>query len=314
MTFPAIALEEACVRFAFRGRLVEALCGVSLEVAPGDCLALIGESGSGKTTALRAGLAFVPLAAGRVILLGVDLRAAHPSRRVELRRRCGYIPQDPFGCLPPALNALEAVAEPLLLTHSSNEKGEIRRRAQALLDECGLGEKRIAESKVSTSLSGGQRQRVSIARALAADPRLILADEPTSMQDASTRGKILEILLKRVKKGAAMVLTTHDLHLAAAAATQGMVLYQGHVVETGPAGSLLQGGLHPYTRALAEALPRLGKKTKRPPVVEGTTAREEGACPFAPRCPERFGQCREAPPLVPVSGARHVACWKVKNV
>jgi oligopeptide/dipeptide ABC transporter ATP-binding protein len=313
VTSPVLVLEDVRVRFTFRGRHVDALCGVGFEVKAGDCLALIGESGSGKTTALRAGLAFVPLSGGRVVLLGEDLQKTPPSRRVELRRNCGYIPQDPFGCLPPSLNALDAVAEPLLLRGSRSGKREIRQRAGALLEEFGLGEKRITESKVSTSLSGGQRQRVSIARALAAEPRLILADEPTSMQDASTRGKILEILLKRVRKGAAMVLTTHDLHLAAAAASRGMVLYRGHVVEAGPPDLLLREGLHPYTRALAEALPRLGEKIHRPPVTEHSTAHKPEACPFAPRCPERFEQCRQAPPLVTVSGGRSVACWKVQR-
>lgn len=311
MSLPAIVLEKAGVSFTSRGPKIDALCGVTLQVNPGECLALIGESGSGKTTALRAALALVPLTAGRAILFGKDIRKASPSLRIELRRRCGYIPQDPFGCLPPSLTALEAVAEPPLLTGSRGRKEEILERARDLLSEFGLGERRIADSRVSTSLSGGQRQRVSIARALAAQPELILADEPTSMQDASTRGKILEILLKRVRKGAAMVLTTHDLYLATAAATRGMVLYRGYVVEAGPPDILLRDGLHPYTRALAEALPRLGKKIRRPPVVKGPSAHKPEACPFAPRCPERFERCSEAPPLVPFSDGRSVACWKV---
>lgn len=314
MTSPVLALEKVRVRFTLRGRHVDALCGIDFEVKAGDCLALIGESGSGKTTALRAGLALVPFAGGRVVLLGEDLGVTPPSRRVKLRRYCGYIPQDPFGCLPPSLTALEAVAEPPLLTGSRGRKEEILERARDLLSECGLGERRIADSRVSTSLSGGQRQRVSIARALAAGPQLILADEPTSMQDASTRGKILEILLKRVRKGAAMVLTTHDLHLAVAAATRGMVLYRGFVVEEGPSHALLREGLHPYTRALAEALPRLGEKIRKPPVAEAPAAGKPGTCPFAPRCPEWFEQCREAPPLVPVSTGRSVACWKVRRL
>ncbi len=313
MTSPAIVLEKAGVTFSSRGRKVDALSGITLQVNPGECLALIGESGSGKTTALRAALALVPLTAGRAILFGEDIRKAPPSLRVKLRRRCGYIPQDPFGCLPPSLTALEAVAEPPLLAGSRGRKGEILERARDLLSECGLGERRIADSRVSTSLSGGQRQRVSIARALSAQPELILADEPTSMQDASTRGKILEILLRRVRQNAAMVLTTHDLHLAAAAAKRGIVLYRGHVVETGPTGTLLQEGLHPYTKALVKALPRLGKRIHRPPVVDESADPGPGACPFALRCPERFAKCSEAPPLVALLQDRYVACWKVRK-
>jgi oligopeptide/dipeptide ABC transporter ATP-binding protein len=313
MTSPVVAMEKVGVTFSSKGRKMDALCGITLQVNPGECLALIGESGSGKTTALRAALALVPLTAGRAILFGEDIKKAPPSLRVELRRRCGYIPQDPFGCLPPSLTALEAVAEPPLLAGVRGKKGEILERARGLLSECGLGERRIADSKVSTSLSGGQRQRVSIARALSAQPELILADEPTSMQDASSRGKILEILLRRVRQGSAMILTTHDLYLAAAAAKRGIVLYRGHVVETGPADTLLQGGLHPYTKALVKALPRLGERVHRPPVVDDSADPGPGACPFAPRCPERFEQCRQAPPLVTVSGGRSVACWKVQR-
>jgi oligopeptide/dipeptide ABC transporter ATP-binding protein len=133
------------------------------------------------------------------------------------------------------------------------------------------------------------------------------------MQDASTRGKILEILLRRVRQNAAMVLTTHDLHLAAAAAKRGIVLYRGHVVETGPTGTLLQEGLHPYTKALVKALPRLGKRIHRPPVVDESADPGPGACPFALRCPERFAKCSEAPPLVALLQDRYVACWKVRK-
>lgn len=313
MTLFTLSLENAAVRFSSRAKQVDALCGISLEVAPGDCLALIGESGSGKTTALRAGLALVSLAGGSAVLFGENLVEASTTLRISLRKRCGYIPQDPFGCLPPSLTALEAVAEPPLLAGPRRGRKEILEKARGLLSECGLGEKRIAESKVSTSLSGGQRQRVSIARALSAEPELILADEPTSMQDASNRGKILEILLKRVRRGAAMVLTTHDLYLAAAAADRGIVLYRGHVVEEGPAEMLLEKGLHPYTRALAEALPRLGRKAVRPPVAIMATDLGSEACPFSARCPVRFGACRKAPPLVRVGSGRAVACWRAQK-
>jgi oligopeptide/dipeptide ABC transporter ATP-binding protein len=133
------------------------------------------------------------------------------------------------------------------------------------------------------------------------------------MQDASSRGKILEILLRRVRQGSAMILTTHDLYLAAAAAKRGIVLYRGHVVETGPADTLLQGGLHPYTKALVKALPRLGERVHRPPVVDDSADPGPGACPFALRCPERFAKCKEAPPLVALSQDRSVACWRVEG-
>jgi len=167
------------------------------------------------------------------------------------------VSQDPYGSLPPTLTVLEAAMEPWLLVRGKHAAGEGEERARNLLAELGLRDETILSSRVRLSLSGGQRQRVAIARALILDPELLLCDEPTSMQDASTRGEIIGILAKRQQSGMSMIFVTHDLFLARKAAPRGIVLHKGLVVEEGLCRDILSAPKHPYTRALVAALPRL---------------------------------------------------------
>jgi peptide/nickel transport system ATP-binding protein len=180
------------------------------------------------------------------------------GERLTARRRCGYVPQDPYSSLPPTLTVLGAVLEPWSVVHGrrggQREKGLAK--AKALLTELKLPEE-LWNVRVRYSLSGGQRQRVAVARALILDPELLLCDEPTAMQDVSTRGEVLEVLNRRVAAGMSMVLVTHDLLLARYAAARGVVLYKGEIVESGNTGELLEHPSHSYTRALLAALPKL---------------------------------------------------------
>ncbi|MDR1623176.1 MAG: ATP-binding cassette domain-containing protein [Synergistaceae bacterium] len=224
----------------------------------GATLSVIGESGSGKTTLLRSLLGLVPQASGDVELWGRSLRAMTGGERLAVRRRCGYVPQDPYSSLPPTLTVLGAVLEPWDVVHGRRggrrEKGPAK--AKELLNELKLPEE-LWNARVRYSLSGGQRQRVAVARALILGPELLLCDEPTAMQDVSTRGEVLEVLNRRVAAGMSMVLVTHDLLLARYASTRGVVLYKGEIVESGDTGELLERPSHDYTRALLAALPRL---------------------------------------------------------
>ena len=244
-------------RALFSSETVRALDGVSLEVGAGESFAVVGESGSGKTTLLRALLGLVPLAGGSVRLWGVDWAERDGAGRLEARRRCGYVFQDPQASLPPTLTVLGAVTEPWNIVHPGR-RPEGLARARAL-----LGELKVPESswgaRVRYGLSGGQRQRVALARALVLGPELLLCDEPTAMQDVSTRGEVLDVLLRRVREGMAMVLVTHDLRLARHAAARAVVLKDGVALETGPAETLLSAPSHPYTRALIDALPKARK-------------------------------------------------------
>lgn len=256
------ALQVRELTVTFPGRRgepgVTALQDLSFSLGAGESLSVIGESGSGKTTLLRAVLGHLRPERGTVRLFGVDLAEASKDELTALRRRCAAISQDPYGSLPPTLTVLESVLEPWLLVHGRGSRAEGEERARSLLAELGMGDADLLRSRVRLSLSGGQRQRAAIARALVLEPELLLCDEPTSMQDASTRGEILRILLKRRERGMAMVFVTHDLFLARRAAPQGFVLHRGRMVEQGSTSDLLAAPKDPYTRALVAALPRLG--------------------------------------------------------
>ena len=258
--------KDLGVRFEGRFRLfgrkserksegVWALRNLSCELEKGETLSIVGESGSGKTTLLRALLGLVPPSAGSVELWGEVVQTMTPAERTEVRRRCGYVPQDPYSSLPPTLTVLGAVLEPWSLVHGGR-RDEGLERARNLLVELKLPEE-LWNVRVRTSLSGGQRQRVALARALILEPELLLCDEPTAMQDVSTRGEVLEVLGKRVRGGMSMILVTHDLLLARYAAARALVLYRGEVVEAGSTARLLERPAHSYTRALLDALPRL---------------------------------------------------------
>jgi peptide/nickel transport system ATP-binding protein len=238
----------------------------SLDAGEGKTLSIVGESGSGKTTLLRALLGLVPPTTGDVELLGQSVKAMTEESRRETRRRCGYVPQDPYSSLPPTLTVLGAVLEPWTIVHGrGNEK---RKKglaaAQELLAELKLPEG-LWNARVRYALSGGQRQRVAVARALILEPKLLLADEPTAMQDVSTRGEVLEVLSRRIRRGMSMILVTHDLLLARHAAARALVLREGEIVESGSASDLLERPTHPYTRALLAALPGLPSARKHRP-------------------------------------------------
>lgn len=224
----------------------------------GATLSIVGESGSGKTTLLRSLLGLVPPTTGDVEFEGRSVAAMTDDERLAMRRRCGYVPQDPYASLPPTLTVLGAVLEPWTLVRGRErrEREEGLQKAQELLTELKLPEE-FWNVRVRYSLSGGQRQRVALARALILSPSLLLADEPTAMQDVSTRGEVLEVLSRRIRGGMSMILVTHDLLLARYAASRALVLCKGEIVEEGDSSALLEHPTHSYTQSLLAALPRL---------------------------------------------------------
>jgi len=223
----------------------------------GATLSIVGESGSGKTTLLRSLLGLVQPTTGTVELWGRDFTAMSYGERLAARRRCGYVPQDPYGSLPPTLTVLEAVLEPWRVVKGlGSARAEGTAKAKELLTELKLPEE-LWGARVRYSLSGGQRQRVAVARALILEPELLLCDEPTAMQDVSTRGDVLEVFNRRIETGMSMILVTHDLLLARYATERGMVLHRGEMVESGRVKEFLENPSHEYTRALLAALPRL---------------------------------------------------------
>lgn len=258
----ALEVRDLTVRFRSRNKVVHtAVSGVSLSLFAGETLAIVGESGSGKTTLLRAVAGLVAKSGGSVALFGRDADSLKGHELAALRRRCGYVPQDPYGAIPPGLSALDAVVEPAIIAHDASDKAERRERAVSLLREFGLEGERILSSR-AVGLSGGQRQRVELARALMLSPELLLCDEPTSMQDVSTRGDIIDALRARVERGMSMLFVTHDLILAGRAAGRIIVMKDGSVCEEGPSERILESPEHPYTKALMEAVPRFENAIK----------------------------------------------------
>lgn len=253
----ALEVRNLSVSFVSKNGLThKAVNDVSFSLPRGTSAAVVGESGSGKTTLIKAVLGLVKFDAGTVSILGRGVNELEKSQFRALRRRCGYMPQDPYGAIPPTLSVIEAVMEPEIIVHGRGDASAARERAEKLLKAVGLEEERILASR-ALGLSGGQRQRVELARALALDPELLLCDEPTSMQDASTRGDLIELLGRRVAVGMSMLFVTHDLILAARAAERILVMKDGALCEEGPAAEILEHPSHPYTKLLINSVPKI---------------------------------------------------------
>ncbi|MCK9435941.1 MAG: ABC transporter ATP-binding protein [Synergistaceae bacterium] len=254
-------IEAVQLTVSFRskkGPVHKAVRNISLSLAPGERLAVVGGSGSGKTPLRRALVGLVRPEEGSVALFGRDLSLLGADELAKARQKCGYVQQDPYGAIPPGLSALDAVCEPAVIAGLDIGKNKIRERAEALLAELGLRGDRILKSR-AVSLSGGQRQRVQIARALMLSPKILLCDEPTSMQDASTRGEVVDVLEKYATSGTAMIFVTHDLLLAGNAAERIMVMKEGRLCEEGSSEQILNFPEDPYTVKLISSIPSFEK-------------------------------------------------------
>jgi peptide/nickel transport system ATP-binding protein len=250
------ALEVHDLSVTYPGRPpVRAVRGVSLRLAPGEALGLVGESGCGKSSLARA-LAGLERADGRILLGGQPLPGPSTRRRTrEQARRIQMVFQDPYASLNPRMTAMQAVTE-MLRVHRLRPRDQIAERAGELLRLAGLPP-RVAAARPA-ALSGGQRQRVAIARALALEPDVLVADEPTTALDVSVQAVILELLASlRAQLGLALLLITHNLAVVAAVCDRAAVMYEGRIVEHAAVPGLLARPRHPYTRRLFAAVPRL---------------------------------------------------------
>jgi oligopeptide/dipeptide ABC transporter ATP-binding protein len=260
---PVLRVENLAVHYPARrgsgGRardVVRAVDGVSFEVRPGEVLALVGESGCGKTTIARAVMRLVEPTAGRIVFRGQDIGHLRGRDLRELRQRFQMVFQDPYESLDPRQTVLETVSEPLLIHGRGRDPAERRDLVHRALERAGLHPPEEIAKRYPHHLSGGQRQRVAIAAAMVLDPTLVVADEPVSMLDVSLRAGILQLMLElREQRDLAYLFITHDLSLAWVVADRIAVVYLGRVVEIGPAADVIGRPRHPYTRALVSVVP-----------------------------------------------------------
>jgi oligopeptide/dipeptide ABC transporter ATP-binding protein len=297
--------------FAAPARWLHAVCGVDLAVQRGKTLALVGESGCGKSTAGRLALGLLRPDAGRVTFAGEELTALRPGALRRLRRRMQIVFQDPISALNARRTAGAAIEEPLEIHEPGLSRGDRRDRVAALLERVGIDP--AAAARYPAEFSGGQRQRIVIARALACGPELVFADEPVSALDVSVQAQILNLLLElQRERGIAYLFVSHDMRTVRHVADDVAVMYLGRIVESGPAPAVLGGPRHPYTRALLAAATR-APVASRPPPLTGeppSPLSPPPGCPFEPRCAlaRSFGSeprrlCREElPPLVSAPG------------
>ncbi|MEW1722014.1 ABC transporter ATP-binding protein [Streptomyces sp. NPDC093109] len=252
---PVLDIRDLQVHYGSRRRRRPALRGISLSVAPGETVGVIGETGSGKSTLARAALGLVRPSAGSVVVDGEDTSAYDRRQWRALRRRgvIQYVFQDPLRSLDPDLTVEESLAEPLLVQGMSRDEAAVRLRA--FLSRVRLSDDLLG--RLPGELSGGQRQRVAVARALVTEPRLVILDEPVSALDSANRVQILQILEELRADGVGLVFISHDLGSVAGVADRIAVLYRGELVESGPAREVIGRPQHVYTRLLVRSAPTL---------------------------------------------------------
>jgi peptide/nickel transport system ATP-binding protein len=315
---PAL-LEVRHLRVEFnsrRGTLV-AIDDVSFDIAPGEVLGVVGESGAGKSITGTAiiGLLERPgrVAGGEILLEGKRIDNLAPEEMRKIRgRHIGAIFQDPLTSLNPLYTIGQQLIE-TIQTHLPLSKDGARKRAIALLAEVGIPAPERRIDHYPHQFSGGMRQRVVIALALCANPKLIIADEPTTALDVSIQAQIIT-LLKRLCRdnGTAVMLVTHDMGVIAETADRVAVMYAGRIVEIGPVQEVIHNPQHPYTTGLMGSIPAVGQELERLPQIEGSMPRLNAipaGCPFNPRCPRVFDRCKVERPGLLVADNALAACW-----
>ena len=314
---PVLSVRQLRVEFPTRHATLVALDDISFDIAPGEVLGVVGESGAGKSMIGNAVIQLLEppghIAGGEVHLSGRRIDDLAEEDFVPLRgRHIGMIFQDPLTSLNPLFSIGDQLIE-TLRTHLPIGEKQARERALALLTEVGIPAPETRLDSYPHQFSGGMRQRVVIALALAAEPELIIADEPTTALDVSVQAQILA-LLKRVcaERGAAVMLVTHDMGVIAETADRVAVMYAGRLIEIGPVNEVIRHPQHPYTVGLMASIPGLARRRERLYQIEGAMPRLAAiptGCAFNPRCPHAAERCRtERPELLPVGGSR-AACW-----
>jgi oligopeptide transport system ATP-binding protein len=323
-TPPLLVVEDLKTHFFTRRGVTKAVDGVSFTLHAGETLALVGESGCGKSVTCLSLVRLVPepagrIVSGRVLLEGEDLLTKSPGEMRRVRgKKIAMVLQDPMTSLNPALTIGTQVSEVVRL-HQGLRGAALRDRVLGALRRLRISAAETRLGQYPHQFSGGMRQRVSSAIGLSCEPRLLIADEPTTSLDVTIQAQYLE-LLKEVQAaaGVAIILVTHDFGIVAAIADRVAVMYAGRIVEMGTTLEVFNNPSHPYTRALLRCLPDVGLGRQKLVEIGGQPpdlSRLPAGCPFAPRCPERQAICLEqSPPTVSVGNGHLAECWATKPI
>ena len=323
MTTPLLQVEDLKTHFFTRDGVVRSVDGVSFSIAAGETLAVVGESGCGKSVTSLSILRLIAsppgrILGGKVLFEGRDLLALSEDEMRAVRGDAiSMIFQEPMTSLNPALTIGSQIAESLVLHRGLSQRNALA-KAVAMLRKVQMPEPERRVRQYPHELSGGMRQRVMIAMALACSPRLLIADEPTTALDVTIQAQILELMRELAREtGAAIILITHDLGVVAEMAQRVVVMYGGRKVEEAPVGELFKHPRHPYTRGLLGSMPHLGdsvrgvsKRLVEIPGMVPSLKDDNPGCLFAPRCPNAISRCvQEAPPLTAHGAGHWAACW-----
>ena len=317
-----LSIQDLKVRFKSFEGVVSAVDGVDLNIAPGEMVGLVGESGCGKSVTALSILRLLPkrstLLDGSIHFSGMNMLAADEEALLKVRgNSISMIFQEPMTSLNPVMTIGDQIAEVFVL-HQNLTWNQGREKAVEMLDRVQIPSPRARSRDYPHSLSGGMRQRAMIAMALSCQPTLLLADEPTTALDVTIQAQIMDLMLRlKEKLNTAILLITHDLGLIAETVSRVIVMYAGQIVEEAAVGDLFKEPLHPYTRGLMGSVPKLGQKFKKGPraldeikgVVPSLLNLPAG-CRFNPRCPLAQAKCREQTPgMVRMGRQRQVRCW-----
>ena len=330
---PLLTVTDLVTQFDTEDGRVTAVDGVSFDVMPGETLGIVGESGSGKSVTALSVIRLIQtppgrIAGGRVTFRGRDLLGLPDHEMREIRgNEISMIFQEPMTSLNPLFTVGDQIMEAILL-HQDRDKQRARGRAVEMLRKVGIPSPEKRVDQYPHQMSGGMRQRVMIAMALACNPSLLIADEPTTALDVTIQAQILDLIGKlKQDTGASVMLITHDLGVIAETADRVIVMYAGQIVETGDVDTIFDHPMHPYTSGLLESIPQLTEEKARLHSIEGVVPSPfdmPKGCRFAPRCPLADAQCtgtgpgpgagaREAVPLVAIEPGHLVRCVKVRK-